>query len=56
MTYGQLFGIQGPSTEVWMTEVTLQGNGDGERDCDDCSLRVFTEAAVYAEGARLVRR
>ena len=35
--------------EVWMTGVTLQGNGDGERDCSDCG--VISRGHVYAEGA-----
>lgn len=32
-----------------MTDVTLQGDGDGVRDCDACALSNW--ARVYAEGA-----
>ena len=35
--------------ELWMTGVTLQGNGDGERDCDHCGIQ--SAGSVYAEGA-----
>lgn len=37
--------------EVWMTGVTLQGNGDGERDS---GMHMGTKGAMYAEGAALV--
>lgn len=40
--------------EVWMTNVTLQGNGDDIRDCDNCGLRVADNASVYAEGVTAV--
>lgn len=45
--------VSGSGAEVWMTGVTLQGNGDKVRDCDDCGLRGSIDAAVYAEGAGL---
>ena len=41
----------GLGSELWMTGVTLQGNGDGECDCSSCG--VYAEGHVYAEGARL---
>ena len=36
------------SSELWMTEVTFQGNGDGEHDCVSCRLR--SDGLVYAKG------
>jgi hypothetical protein len=36
---------------VWMTGVTLQGNGDGVEDCWACGLIFWAKARVYAEGA-----
>ena len=36
-------------SKLWMTDVTLQGDGDGVRDCDACGLSSW--ARVYAEGA-----
>ena len=36
--------------ELWMTNVTLQGNGDGALDCYTCGLDLWS-SAVYAEGA-----
>lgn len=46
-----LINLQGDTTELWMTNVTLQGNGDGVQDCDDCALSLHKGVAVYAEGA-----
>jgi hypothetical protein len=37
---------------LWMTAVTLQGDGDGIFDCESCGL--LTLGKVYAEGALLV--
>lgn len=34
--------------KMWLTDVTLQGDGDGVRDCDACGLSNW--ARVYAEG------
>lgn len=36
--------------QLWMTGVTLQGNGDGVLDCYTCALDLWA-ASVYAEGA-----
>lgn len=38
--------------QVWMTNVTLQGNGGAQQECEWCGLRA-TEASVYAEGVLL---
>ena len=35
---------------LYMTGVTLQGNGDGVQDCFSCAIFVDS-SAVYAEGA-----
>jgi hypothetical protein len=37
--------------KVWMTDVTLQGDGDGVRDCDACAVSNW--ARLYAEGMHL---
>ena len=42
--------VTGP--RLWMTEVTLQGNGDGVRDCHACGL--FFWGLVFAQGAVIV--
>lgn len=39
-------------TDVFMTSVTFQGNGDGDEDCGVCAMSVFEGANVYAEGAK----
>jgi hypothetical protein len=36
-------------SKMWMTAVTLQGDGDGVDDCDTCG--VCSGGQVYAEGA-----
>lgn len=36
-----------------MTNMTLQGNGDGELDCEECALEVGDAAALYAEGVAI---
>lgn len=36
--------------EVWMTDITLQGNGDSVHDCLRGWLFVFGAGSVYAEG------
>ena len=42
--------ITGPNAAAYMTNVTLQGNGDKSPDCVDCGVSVAFNAAVYAEG------
>ena len=37
--------------EVWMSNVSLQGNGGAEQECQWCGLRA-NNASVYAEGAK----
>lgn len=36
--------------DLWMTDVTLQGNGDGEPDCDFCAMHLVYGALVFAQG------
>jgi hypothetical protein len=38
--------------ELWVTGVTMQGNGDGIRDCWGCAMGAFREGRVYAEGTQ----
>lgn len=35
-----------PGSELWMTKVTLQGNGDGECDCGSCGVGTSGHACV----------
>lgn len=35
---------------LWMTTVTLQGNGDGVLDCFECGLSVVYGAQVFGHG------
>lgn len=39
------------SARVWMTNVTMQGDGTGNLTCSQCGMEVAQSAAVYAEGA-----
>lgn len=48
--FSEFINAQFSDAEVWMTGVTLQGNGDGQRDCSSCGLLVGSDASVYAEG------
>ena len=36
--------------EVWITNMTMQGNSGGDWNCRHCSLDVWRNAAVYVEG------
>lgn len=47
----QFLNIYGEDAQLWMTNVTMQGNGDGQSDCNNCGLQVAVNAAVFAEGA-----
>ena len=38
------------NAQLWMTGVTLQGNGDGQRDCFNCGVEASSAAPVYAAG------
>lgn len=40
----------GPSAALYMTNVTMQGNGDDAVDCVDCGVGVSFNSGVYAEG------
>lgn len=46
---------EGASAAVFITNVTLQGNGDDVRDCLDCGITADLNAGVYAEGSALVQ-
>lgn len=35
--------------KLWMTNITMQGDGQRNDDCDVCGMR-SSEAMVYAEG------
>lgn len=35
--------------QLWMTNVTMQGDGNHNDDCDVCGMR-SSEAMIYAEG------
>ena len=39
----------GSSSNMWMTNVTLQGNGEGNFDCYSCGLS--TSGSLYAYGS-----
>lgn len=51
--FAELIYIQ-PSGELWMTDVTLQGNGNSDfgADCSNCGMDV--RGSVYAEGVHCV--
>lgn len=42
---------KGVSATLFMTNVTMQGNGDDVVDCLDCGLTANLNSGVYAEGA-----
>ena len=44
---------QPPDAVLFMTNVTMQGNGDDVADCTHCALALDFNAAVYAGGALL---
>ena len=46
----QLFLVNGSSVQLWMTNVTFQGVGDGLNHCSDCALTARYNARVYTEG------
>ena len=39
------------SARVWITNVTMQGDGTGNLACSQCGVEAAQSAAVYAEGA-----
>ena len=47
-TYAQLVAVVSTG-QLWMTGVTLQGNGDGRDDCSTCGL--WSTGLVHAYGA-----
>lgn len=49
--FGQIIGIGRSKVEVWMTNLTLQGNGDGIQDCSYCGIYIWWTAGGYCEGA-----
>jgi hypothetical protein len=46
--YSSLISVGGQGS-LWMTSVTLQGDGDGVANCQQCALDVTSQ--LYAEGA-----
>lgn len=49
--FGSFISLGTNESQVWMTDVTLQGNGNGMRVCDECALSVWLEGSAYAQGA-----
>ena len=49
--FGQIIGVGRSNLQVWMTNITLQGNGDGVQDCSYCGLYIWWSASGYCEGA-----
>ena len=49
----ELVKVFGDGVEVWVTDCTLQGNGNGQRTCTECGLECGGSAKLYVEGARL---
>lgn len=45
--------VEARAGRLWMTEMTLQGNGDGVRDCWACGIYSWEGATVYVAGAFL---
>lgn len=55
----QFIDVRESQARVWMTNMTLQGNGDGSPDCGSCrdckcGLGVVREAKLYAESATVL--
>lgn len=50
--YDRFVDVSGSDSQVWMTNVTLQGSGNvlPEQDCNACGLAVSSSGSVYAEG------
>jgi hypothetical protein len=49
-SFDQFVIVKGPIAEVWMTSVTLQGNGDFVQDCVDCGFTVLNGGKLFAGG------
>lgn len=41
-------------SSVWMTNVTLQGDGDKSTDCTLCGFSAFGSSKLYAEGVLIL--
>jgi hypothetical protein len=41
---------------MWMTNITIQGDGEGTADCDSCAIHVSGGASLYAKGGLSVQR
>lgn len=53
-TFDQFVLVTGSIAELWMTHVTMQGNGNDVQDCIDCGVAVRGEGSVYGGGALTV--
>ena len=49
-TFFRFIEVGDTTGQLWMTGMTLQGNGDGVLDCYTCGLDLWS-SAVYAKGA-----
>lgn len=52
-TFDQIVLVTGPLAKVWMTDVTMQGNGDLVQDCIDCGVTVRAQGNMFVGGASL---
>lgn len=50
-TFDQFVLVTGTIAELWMTHVTMQGNGDNIQDCIDCGFAVRSGGSMFASGA-----
>lgn len=41
--------------QMWMTNVTLQGDNSQKRVCQECAVEVSYRSALYAEGTNVPR-
>lgn len=51
--FTHLIEARGAAGNLWTTNTTLQGNGDGLRDCWACGIYTWEGAKSYAEGVVL---
>jgi hypothetical protein len=49
--FQEFVAAKGKDTMLWLTQVTLQGNGGARKVCAECGLDVGLNAAAYAEGS-----
>ena len=51
--FSHLVEVRGASGELWMTNMSIQGNGDGVRDCWACGLYAWEAGKTYVSGVLL---